>query len=381
MAATVLVGMSGGVDSSVAAALLVQAGYRVIGITLNVWPEQSAGVIEREDACCALGAVEDARRVCAKLGVPHYVVNFRDVFQRFVIDNFVAEYRRGRTPNPCVRCNQFIKFDALLSKAEALGADCVATGHYAQTTQLPSGRWALRRAVDRRKDQSYVLYVMTQDRLARTLFPLGEQTKEQTRDIAVELGLHVAGKVESQEICFVPTKNYRDYLRENDPGAMRPGPILNADGRVIGRHEGVAFYTIGQRRGLGLASDRPLFVLDIWPDANTLVVGEESSLYREDAYVEGLHWMAIERLDAPRQVTAKARYKAEEAPAVVEPIREDLARVVFAEPQRALTPGQTIVFYDGDVVVGGGTLTSAPGPESVGPPPILAASGAPAARP
>jgi tRNA-specific 2-thiouridylase len=352
--------MSGGVDSSVAAALLVESGYRVIGITLNVWPEQSAGVVEREDACCALGAVEDARRVCAKLGIPHYVVNFRDVFQRFVIDNFVAEYRRGRTPNPCVRCNQFIKFDALLSKAEALGADYVATGHYAQTTQLASGRWALRRATDRRKDQSYVLYVMTQDRLARTLFPLGEQTKDETRDIAMRLGLHVAGKVESQEICFVPTKNYRDYLRENDPGAMRPGPILNAAGRVIGRHDGVAFYTIGQRRGLGVASDRPLFVLDIWPDANTLVVGDESSLYREDAYVEGLNWMAIERLDAARQVTAKARYKAEEAPAVIEPIADDLVRVVFAEPQRALTPGQTIVFYDGDIVVGGGTLTTPP---------------------
>ncbi len=377
MSVTVLVGMSGGVDSSVAAALLVQAGYRVIGITLNVWPEQSAGVIEREDACCALGAVEDARRVCAKLGIPHYVVNFRDVFQRYVIDNFVAEYRRGRTPNPCVRCNQFIKFDALLAKAEALGADLVATGHYARITELPSGRRALRRALDRRKDQSYVLYVMTQDRLARTLFPLGEQTKEQTREIAVDLGLHVAGKVESQEICFVPTKNYRDYLRENDPGAMRPGPILNTEGRVVGRHEGVAFYTIGQRRGLGIASERPLFVLDIWPDANTLVVGEEHTLYREEAFVEGLNWMAIERLEGSKRVAAKARYKADEAEAVIEPCGEDLVRVVFDAPQRALTPGQTIVFYDGDVVVGGGTLASAPANGLAEATPALATSAAP----
>jgi tRNA-uridine 2-sulfurtransferase len=353
--------MSGGVDSSVAAALLTQQGYRVIGVTLNVWPENgSVNVVEREDACCALGAVEDARRVCARLGVPHYVVNFRHVFQQYVIDNFVAEYRRGRTPNPCVRCNQFIKFDALLAKAEAFGADYVATGHYARTTQLANGRWALRRAVDLRKDQSYVLYVMSQERLARTMFPLGEQTKEQTRAIAEELGLHVAGKVESQEICFVPTKNYRDYLREHDPSASRPGPILNLAGSVVGRHEGVAFYTVGQRRGLGIASDRPYFVVDILPDENTLVVGEDGDLYRRDAYVEEPSWMAIERLDAPLPVAAKARYKAVESPAVLEPLANGDVRVVFDEAQRALTPGQTIVFYDGDVVVGGGTLTNPP---------------------
>jgi tRNA-specific 2-thiouridylase len=252
-----------------------------------------------------------------------------------------------------VRCNQFIKFDALLAKAEALGADYVATGHYARTMQLASGRWA-------KKDQSYVLYVMSQERLARTVFPLGEQTKEQTRAIAEELGLHVAGKVESQEICFVPTKNYRDYLREHDPSASRPGRILNLAGRLVGRHEGVAYYTIGQRRGLGLSSDRPLFVVDIWPDENTLVVGEEADLYRTDAFVEDPCWMAIERLEVPMRVGAKARYKAEEAEAVIEPYGEGQVRVVFDTPQRALTPGQTIVFYDGDVVVGGGTLTAPP---------------------
>jgi tRNA-specific 2-thiouridylase len=361
VASTVLVGMSGGVDSSVAAALLVQAGHRVIGVTLNVWPEHgSVQVVEREDACCALGAVEDARRVCARLGIPHYVVNFRNVFQQYVIDNFVAEYRRGRTPNPCVRCNQFIKFDALLAKAEALGADCVATGHYARTTRLASGRWALRRAVDNKKDQSYVLYVMSQERLARTIFPLGEHTKEQTRAIAEELQLHVAGKVESQEICFVPTRDYRDYLREHDPSASRPGRILNLGGRVVGRHEGVAFYTIGQRRGLGLTSDRPLFVVDIWPDENVLVVGEDADLYRTDALVADANWMAIERLDTPLRVGAKARYKAEEAAATIEPYGDGEVHVVFETPQRALTPGQTIVFYDGDIVVGGGTLTPPP---------------------
>jgi tRNA-specific 2-thiouridylase len=357
--------MSGGVDSSVTAALLAEAGYRVIGITLNVWPEnEGLAVIEREDACCALGAVEDARRVCSALGVPHYVVNFRDVFRRHVIDNFVEEYRRGRTPNPCVRCNQFIKFDALLAKADALGADYVATGHYARIIRTPSGRFALSRALDQKKDQSYVLYVMTQERLARSLFPLGELSKDDARRIARERGLHVAGKPESQDICFVPTRNYRDYLRQHDEHAARPGQILDLQGRVVGHHEGVAFYTLGQRRGLGIASGRPLFVVDIWADTNTLVVGEEAALYQTETCVDQLNWMAIERLGGPLRVTAKARYRAEEVPATVEPNpsstgdypESEAALVRFDEPQRALTPGQTIVFYDGDIVVGGGTI-------------------------
>jgi tRNA-uridine 2-sulfurtransferase len=359
LASTVLVGMSGGVDSSVAAALLVRAGYRVVGITLNVWPEgEDVGVIEREDACCALGAVEDARRVCAALDVPHYVVNFRDTFRRYVIDNFVDEYRHGRTPNPCVRCNQFIKFDALLAKAEALGAEYVATGHYARITRLPDGRFGLLKAVDERKDQSYVLYVMSQKRLARTMFPLGDQTKEETRRLAEELQLHVAGKSESQEICFVPTRDYRDYLRAHEPAALTPGPIVNHDGAELGRHSGVAFYTVGQRRGLGVASSTPLFVSEIQPETNTLVVGDEALLYRDKAHVERPNWVAIERLDGPLRISAKARYKAAEVAATIEPDGERV-RVVFDEPQRAITPGQTIVFYDGDLVVGGGTIEGA----------------------
>jgi tRNA-specific 2-thiouridylase len=358
---TVLVGMSGGVDSSVTAALLVQQGYRVIGITLNVWPEgEQVGIVEREDACCALGAVEDARRVCGTLGIPHYVVNFRETFQRYVIQNFVEEYRHGRTPNPCVRCNQFIKFDALLAKAGALGADFVATGHYARVARLPTGRWALRKALDARKDQSYVLYVMTQERLARAMFPLGELTKDETRRLAEDLGLHVAGKPESQEICFVPTRDYRDYLREHDPAALRPGPIRDGDGRVIGTHQGIAFYTVGQRRGLGIASRAPLFVREIWPEENTLVVSDEASLYRDSASVEGVNWVAIEPPARPVRVTAKPRYKAEEVPATLEPVGAAAVRVIFDTPQRAVTPGQTIVFYDGDVVVGGGTLEVGP---------------------
>jgi len=357
MTETVLVGMSGGVDSSVTAALLHEQGYRVIGITLNVWPEgEDVGVIEREDACCALGAVEDARRVCSVLGVPHYVVNFRDTFRRHVIDNFVEEYSRGRTPNPCVRCNQFIKFDALLAKAEAVGADYVATGHYARIAQLPNGRFALRKAVDARKDQSYVLYVMSQERLARTMFPLGDRTKDETRQLAEDLRLHVAGKPESQEICFVPTRDYRDYLRQHAPAALHAGRIVSGEGEDLGRHEGVAFYTVGQRRGLGIASTKPLFVSEINHETNTLVVGDESLLYRTEARVEAPHWVAIEDLREPLRVSAKARYKAPEVPATIEPDGHRV-RVRFDEPQRAITPGQTIVFYDGDVVVGGGTIS------------------------
>ena len=361
VSSTVLVGMSGGVDSSVAAALLVEQGHHVIGITLNVWPEGAHGaVVEREDACCALGAVEDARRVCGQLGIPHYVVNFRETFQRYVIQNFVDEYRRGRTPNPCVRCNQFIKFDALLAKADVLGADLVATGHYARVTRAPGGRFALRRAVDQKKDQTYVLYVMTQDRLERAQFPLGGLTKEETRQRAEDLGLHVAGKPESQEICFVPTRDYRDYLREHDPTSLHPGPIRDTNGKVIGQHQGIAYFTVGQRRGLGLSSSRPLFVTEIWPDENTLVVADEASLYRAEAWVNGTNWMSVEQLSAPMRVTAKPRYKAEEVPATIEPATEGGVHVRFDSPQRAVTPGQTIVFYDGDTVVGGGTLETDP---------------------
>jgi len=362
--APVLVGMSGGVDSSVAAALLVEQGYRVIGITLNVWPEGSGvGVVEREDACCALGAVEDARRVCDRLNVPHFTVNFRDVFRARVIDNFVQEYRGGRTPNPCVRCNQFIKFDALLAKAEALGVDFVATGHYARIGQTRSGRVALLKAADARKDQTYVLYVMSQERLRRTIFPLGNLLKEETRARAEELGLHVAGKPESQEICFVPTRDYRDYLREHDPESTREGPIVNERGDVIGRHNGVAFYTVGQRRGLGVASARPLFVTEIRPASNTVVVGESPSLYRRHAFASGVNWVAIDGLHGPMRTRARARYKADEVDATITPYRDGV-HVRFDEPQRAITPGQSIVFYDGDVVIGGGTLE--PSPENAG---------------
>jgi tRNA-specific 2-thiouridylase len=355
----VLVGMSGGVDSSVAAALLCEAGYDVVGVTLNVWPERDAmqALVEREDACCALGAVEDARRVAAHLGIPYYVVNFRDVFRRQVMANFAAEYARGRTPNPCVRCNQFVKFDALLARAVALGADNVATGHYARIDQdAASGRWRLLRAVDRQKDQSYVLYVMSQERLARTLFPLGGLTKPDVRALAQRLGLVTAAKPESLEICFVPTNNYRDYLAEAAPETRRPGPIVDLTGRVVGQHEGVAYYTIGQRRGLGLAIGQPQYVVDILAKENRVVVGPREALLADGCLVEDVTYVALAGLDEPIAAQARIRYRAADVPVTLSPAADGRLAVRFDEPQRAVTPGQTIVFYADDVVLAGGTI-------------------------
>jgi tRNA-specific 2-thiouridylase len=357
----VLVGMSGGVDSSVAAALLREAGYDVIGVTLNVWPERDAmqALVEREDACCSLGAVEDARRVAAQLGIPYYVLNFKDIFRRSVMDNFAAEYARGRTPNPCVRCNQFVKFDALLARAIAVEADYVATGHYARTDQDPAtGRWRLLRAVDRHKDQSYVLYVMSQERLARTLFPLGGLTKAEVRAHAARLGLGTAAKAESQEICFVPTGNYRDYLAQAAPETRRSGPIVDLDGRVVGQHDGIAYYTIGQRKGLGLAAGRPLYVVDILPDENRVVVGPREALLAAGCLIEDVNYVALAGVLGPVPAQARIRSHAAEAPVILLPAAVGRLAVRFATPQPAVTPGQTIVLYDGDVVLAGGTIAA-----------------------
>ncbi len=354
----VVVGMIGGVDSSVAAALLVEQGYDVIGITLNVWPRLE-GVADdgyRENGCCALGAVEDARRVAAKLGIPYYNLNFRDVFQDKVIKNFIQEYVRGRTPNPCVRCNQFIKFDALLGKGLALGADYVATGHYARIEQGEDGRWRLRKSADARKDQSYVLYVMDQARLARTLFPVGGLTKEETRAHARRLGLPVADKVESQEICFVPYKSYSEFMERYVPEVVREGPIVDTSGKVLGTHKGIAFHTIGQRRGLGISSPVPLYVVDLLPEENTVVVGTQEDLLQQECVAEEVNWVSLEAPSAPLRVSAKIRYRAEPAEATVYPGAGGRARIVFDAPQRAITPGQSIVFYDGEYVLGGGTI-------------------------
>jgi tRNA-uridine 2-sulfurtransferase len=355
-AGKVVVGMSGGVDSSVTAAILKQQGYDVVGVTLNVWPDLGVEDL-REDACCALGATDDARRVADRLDIPYYVVNFKETFEQRVIQDFIGEYQRGRTPNPCIRCNQFIKYDALLEKAALFGAEYVATGHYVRNVyDEASGRWQLRKARDLSKDQSYVLYVMTQDRLARTLFPLGELTKADTRRLAEEWRLPVAKKPESQDICFVPYKDYGEFMERHAPGSLREGPIVDRHGTELGRHYGIAFHTVGQRRGLGVATGSPLYVTEIRADSNTVVVGPLEELLRPTCLLEDVNFVSIAELRGPLRVEARIRYRAEPVPAEISPTEHGLVRVTFDEPQRAVTPGQAVVFYHGEVVVGGGTI-------------------------
>ncbi len=360
MAERIVVGMSGGVDSAVAAALLCEQGYDVVGVTLNLSPKiAEEDAWERDDSCCGLSASEDARRVADRLGIPHYVLNFRDVFAEKVIGNFLDEYRRGRTPNPCIRCNDHIKFGTVLLKAQALEADLVATGHYARIVTDPTtGRRAIRKAVDLRKDQSYVLYVLSQEELRRTIFPLGGMTKDETRAIARKLNLPVANKPESQEICFVSERNYGEFLMKLAPDIAQPGPIVHVDGRRLGEHRGIAFYTIGQRRGLGLVAPEPLFVVDVDPGSRTLYVGPEAALFDVDVYADDVSLMAAVSLVEPQLVRARVRYRMTEADAWLCQSGPDEIHLRFVEPQRAITPGQAVVCYAGDTVVAGGTITS-----------------------
>jgi tRNA-uridine 2-sulfurtransferase len=346
--------MSGGVDSSVTAALLKQAGHDVIGVTLNVWPDlPNMPEMQREDACCALGAVEDARRVADALDIPYYVLNFREVFEDRVIKDFVNTYASGRTPNPCIRCNQFIKFDALLVKARQLGAQYVATGHYARIEHGSPNR--LRKAADPSKDQSYVLYVMSQDRLAAAMMPLGEFSKSETRQMAADLGLSVANKPESQDICFVPFKRYTEFIELYAPEVLQPGPIVNREGAVLGEHRGIALHTVGQRRGLGVAAGQPLFVTGLDAATNTVVVGGADDLLQSSCRLEEVNWIAGEPPSEPLRALGKARYRSPEVACTVQR-DEDGLRVEFDQPQRALTPGQALVLYDREYVLGGGTI-------------------------
>lgn len=352
----IVVAMSGGVDSSVAAALLQEEGHEVIGITMQVHPANGpTEETERFGGCCGVGAVVDARRVAHRLGIPHYVANFRDVFARKVIADFCREYSLGRTPNPCIRCNRFVKFEALLRRAQELGADVVATGHYARIDRS-NGRYLLKKGADRSKDQTYVLYMMDQEQLGHTLFPVGELTKREVRRIAERLELSVAAKPESQDICFIPDNDYARFVREYTGVDAGPGHILDREGNVLGEHRGITSYTIGQRKGLGISSGAPLYVVAIDREANTVTVGGKEEVYATGLVAAALNWVSVEKPEKPLSVRAKIRYLHQEAEAVVTPSGEDEARVVFREPQMAITPGQAIVFYDGDTVVGGGTI-------------------------
>lgn len=360
MAERVVVAMSGGVDSSVAAALLVEQGYEVVGVTLRVWPwREPADPASRFGACCGGEATEDARRVARALGIPHYVLDTEAEFSSTVIDRFVAEYRAGRTPVPCLACNSELKFGSLLRRARAWDAVAVATGHYARVTRDPdSGRWLLWRGRDTRKDQSDFLWTLTQAQLAAARFPVGDLTKDEVRAHARRLGLVTADKPESQEICFVPDGDYRAFLRERAPGAFRPGAVVSADGRPLGRHAGVVNFTVGQRRGLGLATGRALYVLALDADTDRVVVGSEEALWRRRLRARAVNFIAVDPPAEPLRVQARIRHNHVPAPATVQARPGGEAEVVFDEPQRAITPGQSVVFYQGHLVIGGGVIAA-----------------------
>ncbi|NLG88589.1 MAG: tRNA 2-thiouridine(34) synthase MnmA [Clostridiaceae bacterium] len=352
----VMVGMSGGVDSSVAAAILLKEGYDVIGVTLKLQPD-TENESWSEVTCCSLAAVEDARRVASRLGIPYYVLNFQDIFESCVIEYFVSEYGKGRTPNPCIACNRYIKFDALLKKAESMGIDYVATGHYARIEyDEQRGRYLLKKSVTGKKDQSYVLYNLTQYQLQRTLMPIGRYDKDTVRKIAKELGFEVANKPDSQEICFIPDNNYAAFVSNRLSRPAARGKFVDIHGNVLGEHKGLIHYTVGQRKGLGLSLGKPVYVIRIDAENNTVVLGEEKDVYSASLTAYDLNWIAIDFLDKPLRVKAKIRYSANEAEAVIAPIEGGRVRVDFDKPQRAVTPGQSVVFYDGDIVVGGGII-------------------------
>ncbi|MGI8554373.1 MAG: tRNA 2-thiouridine(34) synthase MnmA [Dehalococcoidia bacterium] len=351
MTGRVVVGMSGGVDSCVAAALLHEQGYEVIGITMRLWTLEHPDAAPGRQHCCSVEDADDAREVAAALGFPYYLQNFEREFNARVVDYFVEEYQRGRTPNPCLACNEHIKFRSLLQRALALGADYLATGHYARRTEQ-DGFHSLRRALDVEKDQSYVLYTLGQAELARVLFPLGEYTKAEVRAIARRLQLPVADKPDSEEICFVPDNNYRNFLRERIEAPA--GEMVDSSGQVIGSHEGIVDYTVGQRRGLGAFGDRR-YVIELQPMQNRVVVGSQAELFSNSLIAERVHYVQGVAPSPGTPLEVKIRYKSVPSPAVIYPT-PDGAELRFEQPQRAITPGQAVVFYDGDAVVGGGII-------------------------
>jgi tRNA-specific 2-thiouridylase len=364
---TIAVAMSGGVDSSTVAAMLRSEGHNVVGLTMQLWNQRRLagheGMPESvQGRCCSLDDVYDARRVAETLGIPYYVVNQEERFERDVVRPFVEEYLSGRTPIPCSLCNNHLKFDQLLIVAQQIGAEALATGHYARVNfDEPSGRWLLKRPTDSSKDQTYFLFGLTQEQLSRTIFPLGEMTKPEVRELARRHGLAAADKPDSQEICFVPGGDYKKFLDAylSEQGSSLPdtsGELVTTDGKVIGEHSGVHNFTVGQRKGLGVATGSPLYVLQIKGDSGQVVVGDQENLYSRTLRAHRVNLISAASLDEPKRVTVKIRHRHEPAPATLESSANNELRVTFDQPQRAITPGQAAVFYEGDVVVGGGWI-------------------------
>ena len=352
----VAVGMSGGVDSSVAAYLLKEQGYDVIGVTMQIWQDEDPLAQAENGGCCGLSAVDDARRVADRLGIPYYVLNFKREFKENVIDYFMDEYMHARTPNPCIACNRYVKWEALLNRARELGCDYIATGHYARVVQLDNGRYALKKSATDRKDQTYALYNLTQEQLAHTLMPVGEYEKERIREIAAQIGLLIANKPDSQEICFIPDNDYAGYIERESGKTFPKGNFVDLDGNILGTHKGIIHYTIGQRKGLGLSMGSPVFVVDIRPDTNEVVIGSNLDTFHDSLYAGKVNLMSVDALEGEREVVAKIRYSHKGAPCRIRMVDEDTVLCKFEEPVRAITPGQAVVFYDGDVVLGGAVI-------------------------
>lgn len=351
----VVVGMSGGVDSSVAAYLLKEQGCEVIGVTMQLWQEDGQ-TVEENGGCCGLSAAEDARLVAEVLGIPHYVMNFKREFRDRVTDYFIKEYLEGHTPNPCIACNRYIKWEALLDRSMELGADYIATGHYARIARLPNGRYAVQNSVTAVKDQTYALYKLTQFQLAHTLMPVGGYEKKRIREIAEENHLPVAQKPDSQDICFVPDGDYAAFIaRERKGQVPGEGNFISEDGTILGKHKGVFHYTIGQRKGLGLSMGHPVFVSELRPLTNEVVISD-ADVFQTELFCKEMNYMGMENLDKPKRLWAKVRYAHKGEWCRAQQIEKDRVSCVFEKPVRAVTPGQAVVFYDGEYVMGGGTI-------------------------